>query len=524
MMSDNPLQSFEERLEQEVAGYLSRRLPPGDGPDAVLRARTHREVLGHAIDDVRRLALPYPETLPAAVRCTLRQTPMPDLGWLEHDSRARRFAGHYLSLVARAVILNQTEERIRREFGARLRTQPPYPSHMPSLLAALMVLNGQPATLEAAVRNAGLDAYAPGADYLECVREAIRVADAVYDGERAAAAVAQIEAGEGEGSIPLGVELEFSYLGAKAVRARTGADPYLDSLFYFHDFDLARRLWKLGGHRDDHNGTPFDEGRSRGFLELALGRVQVGEDYACPVTDDVGVLAGLVREAAAYVGIPPHSLHLSIQVDASRPFSPVSDPEPLLCLLLLGGDLGLDAGGVLRERRIFGREVTGPYGRLQFSRLKAHRTHAGDQQPARVVEFTFPRLHVGRCYEPLILALKGFQWAGNPSPLDPAVGASCRRGIREAAEALRVWAEAPQPVSRAGIDAFLECVERGLDAERRLGRGHAPAYAARVLGQIEGLLHAANQQIRDHAGKRQPLPAARPEATESRTRAHTSTG
>jgi hypothetical protein len=493
-----PAERLERHLDEEIDALLLRAADAG-AADAMLWARAHREVLAHALEEVHRLPGGGLSGTQRAIRSALREVRLPELSWLEQERPARRFAGAYLRLIARLVVLNQVSERIRRDFPRSMRAPEPFCRYTLPLLAALTLLDARSADLEAGIGAAGLDTYRPGRSYLDYVCGAVLLADAQYDRAAAAAVVAGIECSQVGGATPLGAELEFSHLGARAVRARAGADPHLDSLYYFHDFDLARRLWKMGGHRDDHTGATFDEGRARGFLELAFGRRQVGEDYAGPATADVWVLAELIRQAVRFLEIPPHSLHVSVQVEPDRPFSCLQGPEPLFCLLLLGGDLGPDADGVLRERRIFGRETACRNSYLQFSRLKAHRVHAGDTRPAQVAEFTFARLARGVSYEPLILALKGFQSATNPAPLNLAATGTYRRHGREMLEAVKEWAAAPQPVSDAAIGAFLEMVAAGLERERALGNGHSRAYLADGLARIEAALQARNQTIRQQA-------------------------
>ncbi|NLB95898.1 MAG: gamma-glutamylcyclotransferase [Armatimonadetes bacterium] len=486
-----PEDRVEYHLLAEMESTLARRFGSAESD-----IRLGRELLGDAIAELTRKHWLDPRWSPRALGRALQHAPLPSLEWLREDAHARRFASAYLRLIARIVILNQVEDRIRSEFRQALRPQASCYPRTESLLAALAFLNARAEALEAALAGAGLRVYQADYDYVDTVRQAILLADALYDRSLAAEIIARMKINRRPGGTPLGAELEFSPLGARAIRSRRGADPQLDGLYYFHDFDLARRLWKLGGYRDDHTGVTFDAGRTRGFLEIAIGRLQAEGDLSQPATTDLWILSELIRETVEFIGIPPHSLHLSLQAEEGRPFTRLPGPEFLFCLLLLGGDLGLDTVGILREKRIHGGEIRTRRGELAFSRWNAHRAVEGGQPPVPVIEFTFPRLAAGRHYEPLLFALKGLQRALNPLPLVGPNGPLDRRYYRQMEQALLQWAAAPTPVDEGIITEFIDVVATGLRMEREAGHGHSPGECADGLIRVEAALHERNEEIR----------------------------
>lgn len=496
----------EQHLDEEIDAVLARSTTPQGEEDAALEVRARRELMGDTVAALVRAHFQNPSWSPYIVRYSLERSSLPSLAWLRDCPEAQRYAGNYLRFLARLVAFNQIEERVRADFRPAVRVVDPYYHHTISALIAFTFLNRRAAALLAGIRRQGLDRYDPGREYLDYAREALLLAQSLYDRDTVAAIVQRVNSCRRIGATPMGAELEFSYLGMHAVNAAPGADPVFDSFYYFHDFDLARRLWKMGGYVDDHTGVMFDEGRSRGFLEVAFGRMRVGADLSRPATQDSWILAELIQQATRFIGIPTHSLHLSLQADAERPFTRLEHPEFLKCLLALGGDLSPDAKGVLREQRIFRKETMSPYTGLEFSRLNSHRAEEGDARATAVVEFTFPRLSARRYYEPLILALKGFQWANNPMPLDLTAKCPYRAYHREVAAELVRWARNPQALSSSETGAFLEEVERGLYREAAAADAAVSADAIEAgLQRIERLLRRRNRLIRESGNPRQPI-------------------
>lgn len=463
------------------------------------------ELLSEEIQSLMTTAFREEGIAPWILKHEIEKASLPDLGWLESDAKARRYAGAYLNLAVKFMIFNQIETRFRRDFRGLSRTDATLYEHTLSSLMALRLLVDQESALKSAMSQLGVDSLRPDYAYPDYAVAAIFIAEELWQEERAREVAAWLDQNRQNGQTPLGAELEFSPLGVRAVQARENEDPLFDSFFYFHDFDLHRRGWKLGAHVDDHGFAANRRERSRGFLELAFGRYRLFGDVSKPATQDPWVLAQLINLATRYLGIKPHSLHLSLQADETIPFRPLDRSEYFLCLVMLGGDLREDAGGRLREMRIFQEEILHPDTGLYLSRLNRHSQEPDASSRTAVVEFQFSRLHYDYDYQPLIMALKGFQRAANPAPFKDCNGCPNQEANRDLEIALKQWAAYPTPVSPADCSAFLGLVESGLEQEATVAGPEYARYARQILEQIAQRLERRNQRIIDyHQRSRRP--------------------
>jgi hypothetical protein len=296
--------------------------------------------------------------------------------------------------------------------------------------------------------------------------------------------------------VPLGAELEFSNIGGCAIGAVDGEDRRFDAFYYFYDFDLMRRGWKLGAHVDDHGFLTTTHTRTRGFLELAFGRYKLLGDVSKPATQDPWMLSQLTNLAIRYLGIRPHSLHLSFQIRQNRAFTKLEDPDYLLCLLLLGGDLRPDEDGKLREARLYWKEIIRDDRNVYFSRFNRHHNSPDSTAWSSVVEYQFSRLFFDYDYQPLITAIKGFQLGANPYPLKGFPDCPYEEFHQEVEHFLIQWAADPIPVCKRSVEKFISIVERGLEQEvQELGSKKYARYAQRLLGRIEEQLQYRNRRI-----------------------------
>ncbi|MBB5021131.1 hypothetical protein [Desulfurispira natronophila] len=249
------------------------------------------------------------------------------------------------------------------------------------------------------------------------------------------------------GSIPMGVELEFSNLGHEAPIDTTWAnpsqwgrwrrDPAFHNMRLYHCFHLDHVSWRLGGYLDHHVGwrkyKPVPFCRVGGFMECCLVRTNYQRSSSLPYTTDTGLLSQTVEALIDYFpDVAPFSMHLNLeQTSSGLKNEPMVDDY--ICLFILGGDFGPDEQGKLMERRLGRDEIRG----------LAHRNKhysSQDRQWHTVVEFGIVRLW--RRHErpvdmqTIILTLKGFlggyrirqenintmgallRWAGTPCALD----------------------------------------------------------------------------------------------------------
>jgi hypothetical protein len=96
------------------------------------------------------------------------------------------------------------------------------------------------------------------------------------------------------------------------------------------------------------------------------------------------------------------------------------------------------------------------------------------------------------------MALKGYQLAENPVPLDLSPDSPHLAYNRTLESGLLKWAEEPYILALPAVNQFLGRVEKGLAYETAVLGGHDAAYCQRWLDSIERKLKSYNAYI---AGK-----------------------
>lgn len=311
---------------------------------------------------------------------------------------------------------------------------------------------------------------------------ALKVAKELFVPEEFAAEAKELRSLLMPGRTPIGVEMEFSNLGRYATfdklsKGHDFHDPF-HNMEYYSAFMLDDVTWRLGGYVDTHvrGRRLFTLSRFGGFYEYCLVRIDYPRKYSLPLTSDPAVAALMVREAVDFVReIKPHSLHLNIEHRGLGEVKPVLDDY--LCLLMLGGDLGRDEEGRLRERRFAGNELRGVIQR---------RKHLSffEEKKKEVVEYSFLRLwrYGDRDYDylPVIMAFKGFQYGYN-------MDLSCRDQV----QGMLHWAQNPQPLPESSIHRFMATVKSGLQREG----GHSGQCIARFGAKVLAVLRKWNQML-----------------------------
>lgn len=434
------------------------------------------------------------------IKHEIEKASIPRLNWLRNESKAQAYADNYLLLATHFMIFNQLEEKFRNDFRYYVKVADAYYVHTLSTLMSLKFLVDNHQEVESALRLLGMDHWEPQMQYTDYAVAAIFIAEELYSRQKGDEILSWIKENRHIGETPLGAELEFSNKGYKAIGAREGEDETFDNFYYFYDFDLMRRGWKLGAHVDDHGFITSSRMRTRGFMELAFGRYKLLGDVSKPATQDPWVLSQILDLAVRYLDIRPHSMHLSLGVD-KQSFNRVEELEHYLCLLILGGDLREDKSNTLREMRIFNKEIMTEDGKMIFSRLNRHHKNPDERTWSFVVEYQFPRLFYDYDYQPIMMALKGFQKQANPYPFSGCKELTDRTFINELEDSLKNWASAPRPVSDSGINNFIRVVEQGLDKEASEIGPEYGKYALRILGRIEERLKRRNKRIEKYYAK-----------------------
>jgi hypothetical protein len=93
------------------------------------------------------------------------------------------------------------------------------------------------------------------------------------------------------------------------------------------------------------------------------------------------------------------------------------------------------------------------------------------------------------------MALKGFQLAGNPHPVNPFMDGTDYRPDHPLLMELKRWAESPRRLADAEIRHFVDLVERGLYREDSGKPAHNLAFIRQTLQAIARALRGANSRL-----------------------------
>ncbi|MFC1635831.1 gamma-glutamylcyclotransferase family protein [Planctomycetota bacterium] len=502
-------------LRKRIEKFIKRRTRPGERTvDADLERRAERELLATTERDLVMSHYHSDAVSDYYLEHELDR-PRPSIRHLREDPEARPFINNYLTLVVKQILLNQLDERIQSRYRfelERMRTSERYFKRSVSLLIALQMINANRETVGMIVNECLQTMPHQKNDLIDYVKYAVRAAKSLFDARVAHANLTRIRSNFHPGLTPLGIEVELSNLGAAAVepqRSRQKAfDPEYDGFKYFYDFHLDVLSWKLGGYIDDHTGST-DQGRRRGFLELAPGRLNIEGELSRPATADPWLLSQLIHEIANFYDVRPHSLHLSLQLRRNQ-----LDKQQILplsfvkCLLVLGGG---------PERRHTGRLWVSRMGydeiqqyqlgeELVFARTSKRRWYLGgddiaNKPPAQattyVQQYKFIRLDRRANFEPLIMCLKGLQLAYNPGDYLTAEQLKDNPKLRQQYKELKQWATEPTEISPQTIGKFVKTVKEGLMNEGHHRPLHKLHYIDWALSAIDVQLRMFNKQISD---------------------------
>lgn len=486
-------------VEKNVNRYLESKashFPKLDRENLAIKVT--RELLSEEIHNILRHYFYDVGLPPFIIKHEIEKANIPRLSWLREDFEACHYADAYLNLATRFMIFNQLEEKFRNDYRGHVKVADEFYLHTISATMALKMMVNSRHQILTAMMELGVDRFQRDLKYTDYAVGAIFIAEELYQREDADNIASWVQLNRHVGDLPLGAELEFSNIGGDAIGAGPGDDPIYDCFFYFYDFDLMRRGWKLGAHIDDHGFLTSSDVRTRGFLELAFGRYKLLGDVSKPATQDPWILSQIIDLAVRFLDVKPHSLHISIEAPAEKPFRHLENPEYFLCLLLLGGDLREDQHGKLREMRIYRGEILHHDVGVNLSRLNRHHQSPDDRAWKPVVEYQFPRLNYEYDYQPLIMALKGFQIGANPHPFKGIKDNPDQELYDELETALIQWAAYPTTISSQAMQKFIGIVEKGLEEEsEKLDKGYAK-YAQRIVGRIEDQLQRRNNRIANY--------------------------
>jgi len=412
------------------------------------------------------------------------------------------YAGNYMGLACQHILFNQFVDKIRHQHPESVRVAHQYYQHGIAILLSFLFYNRHKDEINSFFKQNGLDTIVEGRGYRDYAKFAVDIADEIYNPHEMEQLIDLIDNNWHSTPTPLGAELEFGNLGAQTIYAKPGDDPIYDCFYWFWDFDLLQRTWRLGGHVDSHRQMTLAQQRHRGFLEYAFGRYQIIGDLSRPLFDCPWAMSLLINEAVKFLDIKPHSLHISMELGGHHRH--ISDKKHLesnlVCLLLLGGDIRKDKDGNVREWRIYNNELDTNFQKsLNFSDRKYHFPKADIplEEAADVMEYKFMRLHKEDFdYETIIYALKGYQLHNHGRPLNIQENQN-----HELSEQIfmKKWATTPFPLRNDDIDKFVDQVVQGLMEE--IGTLKVKSYIIRVAKKLKNTLIEKNNNLIKLIGK-----------------------
>ena len=507
-------------LRKRIDKFIKKHTRPGDRTiDAELERRADRELLATTERD---LVMSHYQTDAVSDYYLEHELdrPRPSIKHLYDDPQAKPFIKNYLALVVKQVLLNQLDEQIQSRYRFELehmQTSERYFKRSVSLLAALRMINENSKVVDLVVgqclQTMPYDKY----DLIDYVKYAVRGAKSMFDTRIAKAHLDRIRSNFQPGITPLGAEVELSNLGYAAIDPQRTALKMFDSVYdgfrYFHDFHLDILSWKLGGYVDDHSGSN-DQARRSGFLEFAIGRLNIASELSRPATADPWLLNHLINEIVNFYNVRTHSLHLSFQLRKNQIGKQKILPLGFVkCLLVLGGGLSqTDTGRLCLSRMAHDEIKQYKYGEeLVFARTGKRGWYLGrdeiaDKPPiqatAYVQQYKFIRLEERANYEPLILCLKGLQLAYNPADYLTVEQLKNSKKLQQEYDQLKKWAAEPTEISPQTISKFLNTVRDGLMNEGHRRPVHKLHYIDWTLSAIDVQLRMFNEQL-----KKMPNPA-----------------
>lgn len=497
--------TFEDRYKNFIQKKIEKvisEIPP-EKPDAT--ERVMHELSSSAVDGIIQSHFDGNYICNYIMIQAIKEAKPPKLVEVLKNKELIPYAANYMRLACQHMIFNQFVEMVSRDFPSDIRLSEQYFRHGLAILVALSFYNINADAINNLIREKQLDQLREGWSYTDYAREAIDISDLTYNPETVKNIIDKIDENWYSTPTPLGAELEFSYLGKRAVDALPGEDPKYDSFNWFWDFDMYHRTWRLGGHVDSHTEITGFRERHRGFFEYALGRYNIVGDLSRPLFDCPWGMSQLINEAVRFLDIPPHSLHISMELPKSPKRLVTDKPhkeENLACLVMIGGDVRPDKNGILRAIRIHEGELdTNKMKSLNFLDRKMHfaKQNQDESEAADVMEYKFMRLFKEWTdYESIIIMLKGYQFGSKCRP----VRSSIARNEPELPEQtfLRKWAEKPFPLDETAISRFLDIVENGIKLENKMAS--LDRRKKQIMQRIYEKLVAKNKFIKNFYEKR----------------------
>ena len=315
---------FEDRFSMYLENKIDEIIGQTPAAEANITRKALRELMGSEVDGIIQSHFDGNYICNYIMIKALEDAVPPTLRDVVANPELQPYAANYMRLACQHIVFNQFVELIRHQFLDAVRMAQQYFRHGLAILLGFMYYNQKKDIIGKMFHERQLDVIVPDCSYRKYAQTAIEIVEEIYEQEEMLDIIDFVESNWYSTPTPIGAELEFSYLGKRAVTAEPGEDPVYDSFNWFSDFDMFRRTWRLGGHVDSHRHITAGQMRYRGFFEYALGRYQIVGDLSRPLFDCPWGLSQVINEAVKFLDIPPHSLHVRWSWRAAGiPISPI---------------------------------------------------------------------------------------------------------------------------------------------------------------------------------------------------------
>ena len=404
---------------------------------------------------------------------------------------------NYIGLVYDVTCINRIEDYLGDNFSKLLYYKYPLYERTLSIIVSLMMFNKYRLYFEKA--KASILRNIKNIDYLDVIKKAIIDTERFINTHTFELEYTskEIKMSLNPGLLTIGVEMEFSNINIQDYDDHRvfKSDKKYNGFLYFNDFDLYRRMWKLGGHIDNHTICSQFE-KKGGFLEITLGK-EPFSDMSLPITKSLGIAEMLIKETIKFFDkVKPHSLHVNLEYNGNIDWKRENDIEIIKCLMLIAGDFKKLKNGVIVENRMYNNEIVkDPSGAYRIICENSH--HCRENQEKTVIEYQFPRLSIEKDYFTIIGAIKGFQLGYKPRPFGSKVRVVKDKHIKEESNIIKKWAFNVKPVSKNVIEKFISYVDYGFAIERKERPAHTKKFIENLLFKIEKEIKSVNDNISD---------------------------
>jgi len=488
------IQRIEEFIENKIGERLSIKAPDKEDTDKLAKL----EILKADIHRLVDIYLDGKYLSNYEIDNEINLVNMPKLPDIDVTKEVYK---NYIGIIYNATCLNKIEDYVSDNFSKLLYYKYPLYEKTLTILVSLIIFNKYKLYFEDNKKNIFKDLKT--LTYVDVVKRAIKDTQIFVNSHKDEIEFTskEVKMKLNPGILTIGLELEFSNVDIDNSDNSNNisnlqifkSDKKYNGFLYFHDFDLYRRLWKLGGHIDNHSLSSQFE-KNGGFLEITPGK-EPFSDSSLPITRSLGIADDLIKEIIKFFDkVKPHSLHVNLEYDGVINWEKENDIELIKCLMLVAGDFKKLKNNNIVEQRLYNNEIVkDPCGAYRIICENAH--HCREDKEKTVIEYQLPRLSDEKDYSVIIGAIKGFQLGYRPRPYGSKVRLIKEKHIKKESDYIKKWAFNVTPVSNNTIEKFLSYIYEGFCVERKQRPAHTQKYIDELMFKIEKELKSINESI-----------------------------